>query len=441
MFKSIYLQNTAYYVAGLAAILFVLSYFFPFLFTLANILLVLLGITILLDAVLLFGQRNALLAHRQMAERFSLGDNNKVLLVITNGFGFKVDIIVVDEIPFQFQQRNWERNIKLEKNEIHKLAYYLKPTERGTFEFGNINLFAKGPLKLIKRRFIFPVSQSIIVYPSYLQMRRYQLLATSNHLQEAGMKRIRKLGHSMEFEQIKDYVRGDDYRTINWKATARKRDLMVNSFTDERSQQVYCVINKGRLMKMPFDGMSLLDYAINASLVLSNVVIGKQDKAGLITFAEKTDTFIQADKKVTQMNLLMEKLYRQQTNFLEADYEGLYSVLRNRVSHRSLLVLFTNFETLEGLERELPSLRMMAKYHLLLVVIFENTEVEKLVHSGATTIEEIYIKTIAEKYAHEKKLIVKELRKNGIISILSVPSKLTINTLNKYLELKGRNLV
>ena len=441
MFKSIYLQNTAYYVAGFAAILFVLSYFFPFLFTLANILLVLLGIAILLDAVLLFGQRNALLAHRQMAERFSLGDNNKVLLVITNGFGFKVDLIVVDEIPFQFQQRNWERNIALEKNEIHKLAYYLKPTERGTFEFGNINLFAKGPLKLIKRRFIFPVSQSIIVYPSYLQMRRYQLLATSNHLQEAGMKRIRKLGHSMEFEQIKDYVRGDDYRTINWKATARKRDLMVNSFTDERSQQVYCVINKGRLMKMPFDGMSLLDYAINASLVLSNVVISKQDKAGLITFAEKTDTFIQADKKVTQMNLLMEKLYRQQTNFLEADYEGLYSVLRNRVSHRSLLVLFTNFETLEGLERELPSLRMMAKYHLLLVVIFENTEVEKLVHSGATTIEEIYIKTIAEKYAHEKKLIVKELRKNGIISILSVPSKLTINTLNKYLELKGRNLV
>lgn len=441
MFKSIYLQNTAYYVAGFAAILFVLSYFFPFLFTLANILLVLLGIAILLDAVLLFGQRNALLAHRQMAERFSLGDNNKVLLVITNGFGFKVDLIVVDEIPFQFQQRNWERNIALEKNEIHKLEYYLKPTERGTFEFGNINLFAKGPLKLIKRRFIFPVSQSIIVYPSYLQMRRYQLLATSNHLQEAGMKRIRKLGHSMEFEQIKDYVRGDDYRTINWKATARKRDLMVNSFTDERSQQVYCVINKGRLMKMPFDGMSLLDYAINASLVLSNVVISKQDKAGLITFAEKTDTFIQADKKVTQMNLLMEKLYRQQTNFLEADYESLYSVLRNRVSHRSLLVLFTNFETLEGLERELPSLRMMAKYHLLLVVIFENTEVEKLVHSGATTIEEIYIKTIAEKYAHEKKLIVKELRKNGIISILSVPSKLTINTLNKYLELKGRNLV
>lgn len=441
MHKSFYLQNAAYYVAGLAAILFVLSYFFPFLFTLAILLLVLLGIAMSLDAILLFGQRNALLAHREMTERFSLGDNNKVGVVITNGYGFKIKLTLVDEIPFQFQERNWERKIELEKNETQNLEYYLKPTERGTFEFGKINLYANGPLRLVKRRFIFPVSQSIIVYPSYQQMRRYQLLATSNHLQEAGMKRIRKLGHSMEFEQIKEYVRGDDYRTINWKATARKRDLMVNSFTDERSQQVYCVINKGRLMKMPFDGMSLLDYAINASLVLSNVVISKQDKAGLITFAEKTDTYIQADKKVTQMNLLMESLYRQQTNFLEADYESLYSVLRNRVTHRSLLVLFTNFETLEGLERELPSLRMMAKYHLLLVVIFENTEVESLIHSNAITIEEIYIKTIAEKYAHEKKLIVKELRKNGILSVLSTPSRLTINTLNKYLELKGRNLV
>lgn len=441
MLKSFYLRNTAYYLAGLAAILFVISYFLPFLFTLAILVLVLLGIAIMLDAVLLYGQRHAMLAHRQTAERFSLGDNNKVLIVITNGYEFKVTLMVVDEIPFQFQDRNWQRKMELQKKETINLEYFLNPKERGTYEFGKIILYVFGPLQLVTRRFSFPVEQTVIVYPSYLQMRRYQLMATSNHLQQGGMKRIRKLGHSMEFEQIKEYVKGDDYRTINWKATARKKDLMVNNFTDEKSQQVYCVINKGRLMKMPFEGMSLLDYSINASLVLSNVVISKQDRAGLITFAEKTDTFIQADKKATQMNLLMESLYRLQTDFLEADYEGLYSVLRNRISHRSLLVLFTNFETVEGLERELPSLKMMAKYHLLLIVIFENTEVETLIHSGAATIEEIYIKTIAEKYAHEKKLILKELRKNGILSILTTPSGLTIHTLNKYLELKGRNLV
>src|SRR5690606_9783152 len=441
MLKSIYLQYTTYYIAGLAAFVFVLSYFFDFFYILAVLLLVLLLLAIILDAILLFGQRNAVLAHRTIAERFSLGDENKVVLTIINGYGFKVNIEIIDEIPVQFQERNWLKKSQLEKSETQNLEYFLKPLQRGAYEFGNINIYVKGPLKLVTRRFKFPVSQTTVVYPSYIQMKRYQLLAASNYLQEAGMKRIRKLGHSMEFEQIKEYVRGDDYRTINWKATARKRDLMVNSFTDERSQQVYCVINKGRLMKMPFDGMTLLDYAINACLVLSNVVISKQDKAGLITFAEKPGTFIHADKNVTQMNLIMESLYRQETNFLEADYENLYSVLRSRVTHRSLLVLFTNFETLEGLDREMPSLKMMAKYHLLLVVIFENTEVDKLINWETKTIEDIYIKTIAGKYAYEKKMIVKELRKNGILSILSKPAQLTIDTLTKSLELKGKNQV
>jgi uncharacterized protein (DUF58 family) len=290
----------------------------------------------------------------------------------------------------------------------------------------------------VKRRYIFPANKTVKVYPSYIQMRRYQLLAASNKLQEAGVKRIRKIGHSMEFEHIKEYVRGDDYRTINWKATARKADLMVNNYTDERSQQIYCLINKGRVMKMPFGGMTLLDHAINASLVLSNVALVKQDKAGLITFAENLDTFLQADKKPTQMNLLLESLYRQNTQFLEPDFEKLFSIIRNRITNRSLLILFTNFEAIESLQREMPALKKIAHYHLLLVVFFENTELRFLMERKAATIEDIYIKTIAEKFAFEKRLMVKELHKNGIPSILTTPEHLTVNTVNKYLELKTR---
>src|SRR4029450_13032201 len=186
-----------------------------------------------------------------------------------------------------------------------RVTYSLTPLSRGEYDYGNINVFVKGPLQLVSRKFVFPAAKTIKVYPSYIQMRRYHLLAVSNRLQEAGIKRVRKLGHSMEFEQIKEYVRGDDYRTINWKATARKKDLMVNNYTDERSQQIYCLLNKGRTMKMPFEGMTLLDYAINASLVLSNVALVRQDKAGLITFAENLDVFLQADKKSHQMKQLL----------------------------------------------------------------------------------------------------------------------------------------
>jgi uncharacterized protein (DUF58 family) len=245
----------------------------------------------------------------------------------------------------------------------------------------------------------------------------------------------------MEFEQIKEYVRGDDYRTINWKATARKDALMVNNYTDERSQQIYCLVNKGRVMKMPFGGLTLLDHAINASLVLSNVALVKQDKAGLITFAENLDTFVLADKKPTQMNKILETLYKQQTRFLEPDFEKLFSVIRNRITNRSLLILFTNFESVESLQREMPALKKIAHYHLLLVVFFENTELKALVEKKAASLEEIYIKTIAEKFAYEKRLMVKELHKNGILSILTAPENLTVNTVNKYLELKTRTSI
>lgn len=436
--QAFYFARMAYYVAAGAVILYVFSYFIPVLYDAASIILILLGVSILVDSFLVFGKRYALRAERITAERWSNGDVNKVTLNFQNNYSFPITANVVDELPVQFQERNWHRQVKLDKTSEGHIVYTLKPVTRGEFLYGNINVFVKGPLQFVKRRFVFPTAQTVKVYPSYIQMRRYHLLAVGNRLQEAGVKKVRRLGHSMEFEQIKEYVRGDDYRTLNWKATARKGGFMVNNYTDERSQQVYCLINKGRIMKMPFEGMTLLDYAINASLVLSNVALVRQDKAGIITFAEGLDAFLQADKKPTQMNLVLETLYRQQTRFLEADFEKLYSVIRNRITHRSLLVMFTNFESMDSLQRELASLKLIAQYHLLLVVFFENTELRQLTESTAMSIEDIYIKTIAEKFSFEKRLMVKELHKNGILTVLTSPQNLTVDTINKYLELKNK---
>lgn len=438
MFKSFYLNNIVYYIGGAAAVLFVLSYFQPALYRIGGLMLVLLLSAILIDVLLVYTKKKGITAERITGERFSIGDENKVVLTLYNHYGFPVRTSIIDELPFQFQERKWLKKAKLERDKSHQLEYHLRPTTRGEYAFGSINLFVHAPLQLVKRHYVFPAEETVKVYPSYIQMRRYQLLAVSNRLQEAGVKRIRKIGHSMEFEQIKEYVRGDDYRTINWKATARKDGLMVNNFTDERSQQIYCLINKGRVMKMPFHGMTLLDYAINAALVLSNVALVKQDKAGLITFEKNIDSFLLADKKPTQMNQVLENLYRQKTDFLEPDFEKLFSIIRNRVTNRSLMVLFTNFESLESLQREMTALKKIARYHLLLVVFFENTELKSLLESKTKTLEEIYIKTIAEKFAYEKRQMVKELHKNGIPSILTTPENLTVNTINKYLELKTR---
>jgi uncharacterized protein (DUF58 family) len=288
------------------------------------------------------------------------------------------------------------------------------------------------------RRHNITAAITVPVYPSYMQLRKYQLFSQTTIQTEQGTKRMRKIGHSMEFEQIKEYVRGDDIRNINWKATARKSSLMINNFSDEKSQQVYCIIDKGRLMKMPFGDLSLLDYAINSTLVLSNVCLQKQDRVGLITFSNKMGTVLPADRKPIQKANILQLLYNEETSFLESDYELLYLQLRRQVKQRSLLILLTNFESLAGLNRQLNYLRSIARHHLLMVVFFENTALTQVAIAPAENVDQLYTKTIAEKFTYEKRLIVKELLKYGILSILTSPEKLTVNTINKYLELKAR---
>mgnify|MGYP006146333153 FL=1 len=216
---------------------------------------------------------------------------------------------------------------------------------------------------------------------------------------------------------------------------------MVNQYQDEKSQNVYMVIDKGRVMKMPFNGLSLLDYAINATLVLSNVILKKQDKAGMFAFSKKVENRVVAEKRQSQMQLIMENLYNVKTDFFESDFSRLYVDVKKHVNQRSLIMLYTNFETLDGLHRQLPYLKGIAKSHLLVVVFFQNTELYQITNKKADTIQDVYDKVIAEKFIFEKKLIVTELKKYGIHSVLTQPENLTLDTINKYLEIKARGIL
>lgn len=434
--------STRFYLVMVAIIFFfIASFFIPTITELPKIFLQVFLILLLFDYLFLFFFSKTPTARRIIAERLSNGDENKVELRIRNQYFFPVKIEVVDELPEQLQVRDWKQTLYFNAKEQKKLIYTLHPKQRGEYRFGNIHLFASSLLGLLIRRVTIGAEKNVVVYPSFIQLRKYDLLSSATIQTETGTKRLRKIGHSMEFEQIKEYVHGDDIRTLNWKASARNGGLMVNTFTDERSQQVYCVIDKGRLMKMPFNGLTLLDYAINSSLVLSNVCLKRHDRVGVITFSNIVGSVLAADKKPIQKENILQLLYNQQTNFQESDFEMLYLQIRKRIKHRSLVVLFTNFESLSGLKRQMEYLRSIASHHLLLVVFFENTELHKLTLMNAKNIEEVYVKTIAQKFAYEKRLIVKELKKEGILSILTSPQNLTINTINKYLELKARQAI
>lgn len=410
-----------------------------FIFSLAQLLLLLFIAVCLYDIFMLFiTAKKGIEATRECNERFSNGDENEIRIHISNRYSFAVTLEIIDEIPDIFQYRDVLFTLKMDRKENKTLRYSLRPVQRGVYSFGEINVFAGTRIGLIARRFKLGKPENVKVYPSYVHLKRYELMTASSKLTHPGQKKIRKIGQQLEPDQIKEYIKGDDYRFINWKATARRSKLMANVFQDERAQNVYCLIDKGRTMQSAFNGMTLLDYAINASLALSYVAMLKGDKAGLMTFERKFETFIPPSRTPVQMNHLMEALYAQQTSFLESDFSLLNHQVNKDVKNRGLLLIFTNFDSERAMQRQLRYLSLLAKRHTIVVIFFQNTELEEIVEKTPVTKEEIYESVIAEKLDYEKKLIIRKLRQYNILSLLTHPDNLTVNIINQYLDIKAR---
>lgn len=439
--RSLYLNKRFFSILFTLGGLFVISYFVPNLLGVVKLLFYLFLGTFLFDVLLLFQNKTGVEAQRILPEKLSNGDDNEIYIKVVNRYRFKASIRLIDELPIQWQIRDFEITSLIDSGQEKKFTYTVRPTQRGEYYFGNLNVYTATVLGLASRRQQFAAEAMVPNYPSFLQLRKYDFIAFTNRLKLFGLKKIRRIGHTMEFEQIKDYTQGDDVRNINWKATAKRNELMVNQYQDEKSQPVYCAIDKGRVMQMPFNELSLLDYAINASLVLSNIVIKKHDKAGVFTFSRRMEDRVKANRRNTQMQYILETLYNVETDFSESNFSRLYVDVKRSIKQRSLMLLFTNFETLDALHRQLPYLKALNRTHLLVVIFFENTELKDFADKKATTTQHIFEKTIAEKFIYEKKLIVNELQKHGIPSILTAPEDLTVNAINKYLEIKARGLL
>ena len=395
----------------------------------------------MLDVALLFRYRDPIKAHRILPKKFSNADINKVSISIENSYPFRVEVTTIDELPIQFQKRDFYQVQHIEKYSSSTFDYELTPKERGQYLFGSLQVYASTALTFFSRRFSFETNTMVPAYPSYVQMKKYDFLAITNKLNSNGLKKIRRIGHTSEFEQIKNYVVGDDVRHLNWNATAKKGALMLNQYQDEKSQPIYSIIDTGRVMKMPFNELKLLDYAINATLAFSNVALRKNDKVGMFSFSKSVDNMVLASAKKTQLSVINEALYAINTEFTDADFELLYATVKRKINQRSLLILYTNFEHISALKRALPSLIALSKKHLLITVLFENTALDTLLEKQTNEIQEIHHKAIAEKFVYDKKRMVKELEKRGIYAVLTKPQELTIHLINKYLEFKSKGML
>lgn len=441
IWDNIFLTNRFFICFGIISGLFAVSFFVQILFPIVQAILLIALILTFVDFLLLFKGNDFIQAVRRTPKIFSLGEINKIHLDITNTSTQNLSLEIIDELPIQLQKRDFKIIINIASKTTETLSYNLRPLQRGEYIFGALNIYLSSQAGLLQRRTQFTEPTNVPVYPSIIQMKQLALKAFDQVTTQKGIKKIRRLGHSYEFEQIKSYVRGDDYRSINWKASSRRGTLMVNAYQDERAQQVYCVLDKSRVMRMPFNGLSLMDYAINTSLVISNIVLQKDDRAGLLSFSDVMGTAIKAERKANQLNKIMAALYREQERMGEANYELLYHASRKLIKGRSLLLLFTNFESTYALERVLPVLRKINTLHLLVVVFFDNSEIREFSEQGAEDTEDIYLQTIAQNYLAEKTAMIQRLKKFGIQAVLTRPEELAVNSINKYLELKARGLI
>jgi len=422
-------------------IVLLLSYWFNNLYPIGLLGLAALAVLLLIDGISLWRGKDKIQAKRLLPDKFSNSDQNELPISIRNTYSFSIAAEIIEEIPIQFQKRDFKKTLTIPPKEDVTFVYQLRPLERGEYVFGKLNVYTSTSLKLLKRRYTFEKDQMVKVYPSFIQMKKYAFLALDNRLTLHGMKKIRRIGQTMEFEQIKDYVIGDDVRTINWKATAKRASLMINQFQDEKSQPIYSIIDASRTMKMPFEGLTLLDYAINSTLAFSNIALKKKDKVGMITFAESIKNHLPPSSKKNHLSTILEVLYNIDTKFLDGDFGTLYNQVKRKVTQRSLLLLYTNFEHISAMERQMGYLKALSQKHILVVIFFKNTELDELISSPAADIQTIYHKTIAQKSDYDKKVMATTLEKYGIQTILTAPEDLTVNTINKYLEIKARGIL
>lgn len=438
--RDLFLTYRFFAVVLVIALVFVLGFVTPIFFLIGQGFLALFLAIVGLEITLLFARKQPITGSRKVMNPLSLGDENKVKLYVQNKYPFTIKTQIFDNLPHQFQLRDLNFIDTLGSDEQAMFEYTVRPTDRGEYVFSDIFVFVSTLTFMVQRKITIDDRAEVATYPSILQMKQYELKVFAKTAL-SGIKKIRRLGHNNEFEQIKNYVQGDDIRTVNWKATSRRNELMVNQYQDERAQHVYSIIDKSRSMRMPFNDLTLLDYAINSTLAFSNICLRKGDRAGLMTFSDKLGSKLGAERSSRQLQKIMDALYKQKTRFLESNFEMLYYGIRNHIKGRSLLMLYTNIESEYALKRILPLLKRINRLHVLVVIFFENSEVQKAAQQEPKYVRDIYFKTFAEKYGMDKKNIALELRKSGIQTVLTSPEKLTIDTINKYLELKARGVI
>jgi uncharacterized protein (DUF58 family) len=312
----------------------------------------------------------------------------------------------------------------------------VRPLRRGDYQFGAINLRWQGPLGLVVRQGRRDAATPVRVYPNLLDVRRYDLMLRQNRLQELGLRNARLPGQGTEFERLREYLQDDEYRRINWKATARRHRPITAEYQTERSQNIVAVLDTGRMMQSPVAEIAKLDYAVNAVLLLAYVATGLGDRVGLLTFADEVGRYVRPLAGRGQFYRMLELLYRVEAQPVEPDYRRALSYLALQQRRRALVVIFTDLSGGASLQALLTHLALMARHSLPLVVTISDPDVHAAAGQLPADSLAVYQRAAAVNLLQERKVALESLQHQGVLTLDVPANQLSLAVIDRYLALK-----
>jgi uncharacterized protein (DUF58 family) len=424
----------------LAAPLLAAGTWLPFMQWLGGGYIVLAIIMILIDWRLA-GDIHRFQVARTHDNRLSLGAENPVNLSVRNFNRRMLGFWIRDEAPEEFQVRTLILQGEALPMQQWEGIYHVRPLRRGDYHFGNINLRWNSPLGLVLRQGRLPATESVKVYPNLLDVRRYDLLLRRNRLQEMGLRHARVFGQGTEYESLREYLPDDDFRRIDWKATARRRRPVTIEYQTERSQNIIAVLDTGRMMQSPVEQVAKLDYVINAVLLLAYVATGKGDKVGLLTFADEVTHFLSPQQGRRQFYKMLEQLYAVEAQPVEPDYPKAFGYLAQKQRKRSLVVIFTELSGVPGIRSLTSHVQMLARNSLPLVVTISDPDIHAAAHQIPQDSLSVYQRAEATQLLEERRLLLDTLHRQGVLTLDVPANQLSMAVINRYLELKAKTLL
>jgi uncharacterized protein (DUF58 family) len=381
-------------------------------------------------------------AQRTIARVASLGRPHDVVLTLAHHGRQSVVVHVRDDVPAALSAVPESFAVAMTALSRAELHYRGTPACRGTIRLDCVHVQVRSRWGCWKRFVSCPAPSVVQVYPNLVQLSEYALLARTNRLSLMGVRRSRRIGQDHDFERLRDYSLDDNYKHIDWRATARRRRLTVKEYQSSQSQRLVFLLDCGRMMRTAVGELTLLDHALNALLMLSYVALRQGDGVGLICFSDRVHGAVPVRAGLRQMNHLLHATFERFPTLVESRYDLAFLQLATRFRKRALVVLLTNLiDDVNGLQVE-QYLRVQLGRHLPLCVLLRDRALFEAAGAGeGGGVRGLYRAAAAAHILNWRREVLSALVHRGVLVLDVFPDELTAPLVNRYLAIKARHLL